>query len=162
MQIVAVAKKGGGTLKQAVKCMVPCMITNSILKEMNWNGQGGKLKFAKSMCHRVLISKLPQCVITISYSLGLIILLLVYVAHTVSLMCATVHRVYRIVVCFIHSFTLLYDPLSIEKFVTKLSTVDLLLLFLLNFIRVSVTVTEQEKIVTKHSTKKYVTKYSTK
>ena len=62
-------------------------------------------------------------------------------------MCATVHRVYRIVVYFIHSFTLPYDPLSIEKFVTKLSTVGLLLLLLLNFIRVSVTVTEQEKTV---------------
>ena len=62
-------------------------------------------------------------------------------------MCATVHRVYRIVVCFIYSFTLPYDPFSIEKFVTKLSTVGLLLLLLLllNFIRVSVTVTEQEK-----------------
>ena len=61
-------------------------------------------------------------------------------------MCATVHRVYRIVVCFNHSFTLPYDPLSIEKFVKKLSKVGLLLLLLLlNFIRVSVTVTEQEK-----------------
>ena len=127
--------------------MVPCMITNSVLKEMNWTGQGGKLKFAKSMCHRVMINKLPNCMIKISYSFGLIILLLVYVVYTVSLMCATVHRVYRIVVCFIHSFTLLYDLLSIEKFVTKLSTVGLLLLLLLNFIRVSVTVTEQEKIV---------------
>ena len=85
--------------------------------------------------------------IRISFSFGLIILLLVNVVHTVSLMCATVHRVYRIVVYFIHSFTLPYDPLSIEKFVTKLSTVGLLLLLLLNFIRVSVTVTEQEKTV---------------
>lgn len=62
--INSLASRGGHNIPDCVKRMLSGLITNSLMKEMNWTGQGGKIEFQKLKIKMILQRAIQRNTVT--------------------------------------------------------------------------------------------------